>query len=44
MKTKLFLLMLISFVVTGAKAQDNQEIVDYYNLKIDELVGSLSGK
>ena len=39
MKTKLFLLMLISFVVTGAKAQDNQEIVDYYNLKIDELVG-----
>lgn len=31
--------MLISFVVTGAKAQDNQEIVDYYNLKIDELVG-----
>lgn len=39
MKTKLFLLMLISFVFTGAKAQDNQEIVDYYNLKIDELVG-----
>lgn len=39
MKTKLFLLLLISFVVTGAKAQDNQEIVDYYNLKIDELVG-----
>ena len=39
MKTKLFLLLLISFVVTGAKSQDNQEIVDYYNLKIDELVG-----
>ena len=39
MKTKLFLLLLISFVVTGVKAQDNQEIVDYYNLKIDELVG-----
>ncbi len=38
MKTKLFFLMLISFVVTGVKAQDNQEIVDYYNLKIDELV------
>ncbi len=31
--------MLISFIVTGAKAQNNQEIVDYYNLKIDELVG-----
>ena len=30
--------MLISFVVTGVKAQDNQEIVDYYDLKIDELV------
>ena len=39
MKTKLFLLLLISFVVSGAKSQDNQEIVDYYNLKIDELVG-----
>ena len=39
MKTKLFLLLLISFVVTGAKSQDNQEILDYYNLKIDELVG-----
>lgn len=39
MKTKLFLLLLISFVVTGAKSQDCQEIMDYYNLKIDELVG-----
>lgn len=38
MKTKLFLFLLISFVVTGAKSQDSQEIVDYYNLKIDELV------
>ena len=39
MKTKLLFLLLISFVVTGAKSQDNQEILDYYNLKIDELVG-----
>ena len=39
MKTKLFLLLLISFVVTGAKSQNNQDVVDYYNLKIDELVG-----
>ena len=38
MRTKLLLLLLVSFVVTGAKSQDNQEIVDYYNLKIDELV------
>ena len=39
MKTKLFLLLLISFVVAGAKSQNNQDVVDYYNLKIDELVG-----
>ena len=38
MRTKLLLLLLVSFVVAGAKSQDNQEIVDYYNLKIDELV------
>lgn len=30
--------MLVSFVVAGAKSQDNQGVVDYYNLKIDELV------
>ena len=39
MKTKLFFFLLVSFVVFGAKAQESQEIVDYYNLKIDELVG-----
>ena len=39
MKTKLFFLLLISFSVIGVKAQSSQEIVDYYNLKIDELVG-----
>ena len=39
MKTKLFLLLLISFVVSGVKSQDSQEVVDFYNLKIDELVG-----
>lgn len=39
MKTKFLLLLLVSFVVSGAKSQDNQEIYDYYNLKIDELVG-----
>ena len=31
--------MLVSFVVSGVKSQENQEIYDYYNLKIDELVG-----
>ena len=39
MKTKFFLLLLISFVVSGVKSQDSQEVVDFYNLKIDELVG-----
>ena len=39
MKTKFFLLLLVSFVAFGAKSQSSQEIVDYYNLKIDELVG-----
>lgn len=39
MRTKLLFSLLISLVVLCAKAQDNQEIVDYYNLKIDELVG-----
>ena len=39
MRTKLLLLLLVSFVVTGAKSQNNQEVIDYYNLKIDELVG-----
>lgn len=38
MRTKLFILLLLSVVVTGAKSQDNQGVVDYYNLKIDELV------
>ena len=39
MKTKFFLLLLVSFVAFGAKSQSSQEIVDYYNFKIDELVG-----
>lgn len=39
MRTKLFLFLLISFAVSGVKSQNSQEIVDYYNLKIDELVG-----
>lgn len=38
MRTKLLLFLLVSFVVAGAKSQDNQGVVDYYNLKIDELV------
>ena len=39
MRTKLLLLLLVSFVAVGAKSQDCQGVVDYYNLKIDELVG-----
>lgn len=39
MRTKLLLLLLVSFVAVGAKSQDSQGVVDYYNLKIDELVG-----
>ena len=39
MKTKFFLLLLVSFVAFDAKSQSSQEIVDYYNFKIDELVG-----
>ncbi len=39
MRTKLLLLLLVFFVAVGAKSQDCQGVVDYYNLKIDELVG-----
>ena len=38
MKTKLSLLLFFSLVISGVKAQSNQETLDYYNLKIDELV------
>lgn len=38
MKAKLSLLLFVSLAVLGVKAQSNQETLDYYNLKIDELV------
>ena len=38
MKTKLSLLLFLSLAIFGVKAQSNQETLDYYNLKVDELV------
>lgn len=38
MRTKLLSLLLISFIAVTVKAQNSQDVVDYYNLKIDELV------
>lgn len=38
MKTKLLSLLFISFVALNVKAQSNQEVMDYYNMKIDEIV------
>ena len=38
MKAKLSLLLFVSLTICGVKAQSNQEALDYYNLKIDELV------
>ena len=38
MKAKLSLLLFVSLVVFSVKAQNSQETLDYYNLKIDEVV------